>query len=78
MKTNLLTNRNAIRGERQPIKIENAAAEHEGVKANNHTANTLKQTIRDTLTDNSDNTTVDMTDKERKQFHEKTLHFSLD
>ena len=66
MKTNQLANRNAIRGDRQPIKNENNAAERKGLNANNDAANALKQTINDAFTDSNNQTAVKMTEKERE------------
>ena len=67
MKTNLLMNRNAIRGERQPIRIENSAAEQKGEQSNSDAANGLKQTIKDALNENNYATAVEMTEREREE-----------
>ena len=48
-KTNLLANRNAIRGEWQPIRNENFAAEQTCEHTSSDAANGLKQTIKDAL-----------------------------
>ena len=66
MKANLLANRNAIRGERQPIRNETYAAEQKGVNTSNDSANTIKQRIKDALKDNNNNTAVEKTEKERE------------
>ena len=72
MKTNLLDDRNAIRGESQPIRRQHNASVQEGAKASNNAANTLKQTIQSTLADSTIKVTAEMTEKEREtqQLHE--------
>ena len=71
MKNNLLTNQNAIRGEQQPIKIESDTAEQKGESANNDAAATLKQTIKNTLTDITNDTAGTMSkNDEQKQLQE--------
>ena len=61
-------NRNAIRGERQPIRNENSAAEQKGEQTNSDAANGLKQTIKDALNENNyAATAVEMTEREREE-----------
>ena len=67
MKNNLLLNRNAIRGDRQPIKSENDTAEQKSDCANDAAAATLKQTIKDTLSDNLNNTAAAMNEIDEQQ-----------
>ena len=63
MKTNLLMNRNAIRGERQPIRNENSAADQKGEQSSSDAANGLKQTIKNALNENN----FEMTEREREE-----------
>ena len=74
MKNKFLTNQNAIRGEQQPIKIESNTAEQKGESANNDVTATLKQTLKNTLTDISNNTAGTMSENdEQKQLHELAI-----
>ena len=74
MKNKLLTNQNAIRGEQQPIKIENDTAEQKNENANNDAVATLKRTIKNTLTDISNNTASTMIENdEQKQLQELAI-----
>ena len=74
MKNKFLTNQNASRSEQQPIKIENDTAKQKGENANNDAAATLKQTIKNTLTDISNNTTGTMSENdEQKQQQELAI-----
>ena len=74
MKNKFLTNQNTIRGEQQPIKIENDTAERKGENANNDAAATLKQTIKNTLTDISNNTANTMNENdEQNQLQELAI-----
>ena len=74
MKSNFLTNRNAIRGDRQPISSDFDATEQKSESANNDAAATLKQTIKDTLTEITNNTDGTMSENdERKQLQELAI-----
>ena len=66
MKNKFLTNQNTIRGEQQPIKIENDTAEQKSENANNDAAATQKQTIKNTLTDISNNTASTMNENDEQ------------
>ena len=74
MKNKFLTNQNAIHGEQQPIRIESDTAEQKGESANNDAAATLKQTIKNTLTDIANNTAGTMSENdEQKQLQELAI-----
>ena len=74
MKNKFLTNQNTIRCEQQPIKIENDTAEQKSENANNDAAATLKQTIKNTLTDILNKTASKMNENdEQKQLQELAI-----